>query len=160
MHPNAALIRQFYAAFAAQDAEAMAKCYHNDVVFSDPVFGELRGERARDMWRMLCARAKDLRVEADDVRADDVSGSARWEAWYAFGKADRPVHNVIDARFTFRDGLIATHHDTFSLTRWAGMALGPAGRLLGWAPPFQARVRADALRGLDAYRARRGERSP
>jgi len=44
--PHAALVQRFYAAFDARDAEAMAACYHPDVVFSDPVFGELRGERA------------------------------------------------------------------------------------------------------------------
>lgn len=155
MHPHAALLERFYQAFDARDAESMAGCYHDDVVFRDPVFGELRGERARDMWRMLVARATDLRVQASDVRADDAEGSARWVATYSFGKARRPVRNVIGARFAFRDGLIARHVDAFSLWRWAGMALGPSGRLLGWAPPVRARIRAQARDGLDAFRAGR-----
>jgi ketosteroid isomerase-like protein len=43
MHPNEALIRRFYTAFGARDAGAMAACYHPDVLFCDPVFGELEG---------------------------------------------------------------------------------------------------------------------
>lgn len=155
MHPNAALLARFYEAFDARDAEAMARAYHDEVVFRDPVFGELRGERARDMWRMLVARGADLRVKASDVHADDDEGQARWVATYSFGKAKRPVRNVIDARFRFRDGRIARHVDAFSLWRWAGMALGPTGRAFGWAPPVRAGIRRQALQGLDAFVARR-----
>ncbi len=43
MPSNAAVIEQFYAAFARRDAEAMAACYAPDVVFAEPVF---RGCRA------------------------------------------------------------------------------------------------------------------
>ena len=52
-----ALITRFYQAFQQLDAETMAQCYTEDVLFSDPVFGELRGQDARDMWRMLTSRA-------------------------------------------------------------------------------------------------------
>jgi len=56
MNPQEMLVREFYRAFAARDAEAMGRCYHADVAFSDPVFPMLRGEDARDMWRMLLSR--------------------------------------------------------------------------------------------------------
>ena len=55
-HPNAALITRFYQAFQQLDAETMASCYSEDVQFSDPVFTDLRGAAADDMWRMLCAK--------------------------------------------------------------------------------------------------------
>ena len=152
MHPHAALVARFYAAFARRDAEAMLACYHPDVVFRDPAFGELRGDDARAMWRMLVARAKDLAVVATDVRADDATGSARWEATYSFGPEARRVHNRIRAEFAFRDGLIVRHVDSFSLWRWAGMALGPVGWLLGWTPMVRARVRRQARAGLAAHR--------
>jgi ketosteroid isomerase-like protein len=42
MHPNAALIERFYAAFAARDAAGMQACHYPDIVFSDPAFGGLR----------------------------------------------------------------------------------------------------------------------
>lgn len=156
MHPHAALVQRFYAAFKALDAEGMAACYHRDVVFQDPVFGELRGDRARDMWRMLAARAKDFALDVSDVRADEHAGSARWVATYTFGKTGRRVRNVIDARFAFRDGLIARHTDAFDLWKWTRMALGPTGVLLGWTPMVQGRIRAEARKGLDDFVARRG----
>ena len=55
---NSALITRFYQAFQRLDGEAMVACYAPDVLFSDPVFGTLRGRDAADMWRMLTARAK------------------------------------------------------------------------------------------------------
>lgn len=155
MHPNAALIDEFYKAFAAGDAERMVACYHPDVHFSDPVFTDLHGDRAGAMWRMLTGRAKDLKIVHSGVSADDREGRAHWEADYTFGATGRPVHNVIDARFTFRDGKIIRHVDTFDLHRWSGMALGLTGKLLGWLPPVQNGIRKKALQGLDAFIARR-----
>ena len=65
-----ALITEFYSAFQRLDAEAMAACYTDDVVFSDPAFGELRGRDAGDMWRMLTTRAKDFSLTFDNVRSE------------------------------------------------------------------------------------------
>ena len=41
-----ALITEFYSAFQRLDAEAMAACYTEDVLFSDPAFGTLHGKDA------------------------------------------------------------------------------------------------------------------
>ena len=60
------------------------------------------------MWTMLCERGRDLTLDWRDVRADDATGAAHWEPRYTFSVTGRPVHNKIDARFTFRDGKIAT----------------------------------------------------
>jgi ketosteroid isomerase-like protein len=154
MHPHAELIQTFYEAFQRRDAEAMGACYHPDVAFSDPVFPALSGDRARGMWAMLCKRGKDLTLEFSDVQADDSSGSAHWEARYTFSATGNMVHNVIDAEFTFADGLIKTHTDTFDLWRWAGQALGFKGKLLGWAPFVQNAVRAQADKGLSQFMSR------
>src|SRR4051794_35418639 len=105
-HPNAVLLTGFYNAFAARDGDAMATAYTADARFSDPVFTHLHGKEVGAMWKMLCARASDLRIEARDISADDSEGKAHWEAWYTFTKTGRPVHNVIDATFEFSDGRI------------------------------------------------------
>ena len=151
MHPNAQRIHDFYAAFARCDAEGMIVHYAPDVWFSDPVFPDLKGEEAFGMWRMLCSRAKDFSLESSRIEADDTQGQAHWEARYTFSKTGRQVHNRIDARFTFRDGKIIRHEDSFDLWAWAGMALGPKGRLLGWLPPVQASIRKQADAGLRAF---------
>jgi ketosteroid isomerase-like protein len=159
MHDNARALHQFYESFGRRDPEGMLAAYHPDIVFSDPVFTDLRGPEAFAMWRMLCERAKDLRVEASGIEADDTSGRAHWEAHYTFTKTGRPVHNRIDASFTFRDGKIVRHTDRFDLWRWTGMALGLKGKLLGWAPPVQNAVRAEADRGLRLFMKKNGETS-
>jgi ketosteroid isomerase-like protein len=149
-HPNRVLIERFYEAFARRDATAMTACYASDARFTDPVF-DLAGPQVGAMWSMLCARGKDLTLEWRDVRADVATGSAHWEPRYTFSATGRPVHNIIDAAFTFRDGLIATHEDTFDLWRWTRMALGAKGTLLGWTPFVRNAIRAQAMRGLEAW---------
>ena len=151
MHPHEALVREFYAAFARRDAEAMARCYHPDVFFSDPVFPALRGAEAGDMWRMLLSRASDLEVVLEEASGDADGARARWTARYTFSRTGRPVVNHVRAMFAFRDGLIARHYDSFSFWRWAGQALGPAGKVLGWFAPLKWKVRRDAAKGLEKF---------
>ena len=148
---NEGLITTFYEAFARRDPAAMAACYAPDVEFSDPVFQTLRGSSAGAMWNMLAERATDLQITFSDVTADATTGRCHWEARYPFTRTGRQVHNVVEARFEFRDGLISRHADTFDLWRWESQALGPAGALLGWLPPFQARIRSGAQAELERY---------
>ncbi len=152
MHPHESLIREFYARFAARDAEGMARCYHPQVAFSDPVFPMLRGVEAGDMWRMLLSRAADLEVGLDEAAGDEAGARARWTARYTFSRTGRPVVNRVAAMFAFRDGLIVRHYDSFSFWRWAAQALGPAGALLGWFAPLQWKVRRDAAKALERFR--------
>ena len=150
-----ALITRFYEAFQRLDAEAMSACYTDDVLFSDPVFGELRGQNATDMWRMLTSRAKDITLTFDQVQADAQRGSAHWVATYEFGQTGAIVINDIQARFVFRDGKICEHHDHFDLWRWSRQALGAKGLLLGWTPLVKNAIRAQAHKGLKAFQASR-----
>jgi ketosteroid isomerase-like protein len=152
MHPNAELISRFYSAFAAGDHGTMAACYADDATFSDPVFEELSADEVRAMWRMFCTGGNDIETTFRDVAADDSSGSAKWDAIYAFPKTGRRVHNKIDASFRFRDGKIAEHTDDFDLYRWTRMALGPVGVLLGWSPLVKGQVRAQAKNQLARFR--------
>jgi ketosteroid isomerase-like protein len=155
MHPHETLIRDFYAAFARRDAEAMAKCYHPDVFFSDPVFPKLQGVEAGDMWRMLLSRAADLQVTLDSAGADAEGGRAQWTARYTFSRTGRPVVNVVTAMFAFKDGKIVRHYDRFSFYRWASQALGPVGKALGWFVPLKRKVRKDAAKGLEIFRSKK-----
>lgn len=145
------LIRDFYTAFQVRDGERMSTCYHEQAVFSDPAFGRLHGREVGAMWRMLCERGRDLDISFSHVHADDQKGSAKWEARYTFSSTKRRVHNIIDARFAFKDGKIIEHHDNFNFWRWASMALGPLGTLLGWTPIVHNKVRRQARQGLETF---------
>lgn len=154
MHPNAQLIETFYTAFQSRNADGMCACYHHEITFTDPAFGTLHGVQATSMWQMLVGRSKDLQITFSNVQADDKRGSAHWEAKYSFGSKRRPVHNIIEAEFVFKDGLIYQHTDRFNIWKWSSMALGVAGMLLGWSPFIQSAVRKNALGGLNAYMAK------
>src|SRR6266542_363957 len=131
----------------------MAACYAPDVSFSDPAFPDLEGEEAGAMWRMLTARANDLRIELREHEAGDERGSARWIAHYTFTQTGRPVVNDVRASFRFAGGLIVEHRDEFDFHRWARQALGPVGLVLGWTPLLRASVRRRARAGLEQFRA-------
>ena len=155
-----ALIERFYAAFAALDGAAMQACYASDAHFEDPVFTLDGRDRIGAMWRMLCdttrAKGRDAwRIEASAISSDASGGSAHWEAHYRFSSTGRMVHNIIDAQFGFKDGLIATHRDRFSFWRWSRQALGPAGLALGWTPLLRNKVRAQAAANLTAFTNKR-----
>ncbi len=145
---SAEVIQRFYTAFQQRDAVAMGACYHEEARFSDPVFSDLDAAGVRAMWAMLCTRGKDLRLEFRDVYANQNTGSAHWDAWYTFSATGRKVHNSIDARFEFRDGLILRHTDVFDFHRWAGQALGLSGKLLGGTAFLHNKVKAQAAKGL------------
>jgi uncharacterized protein len=147
------VIEELYGALNRHDGEAMARMYAPDGRFRDPVFGELSGAEAGDMWRMLTSRADDLRVKLPEHSVDGTTGSARWIARYTFTRTGRPVVNEVRARFRFREnGLIEDHEDSFSFYRWARQALGPAGLALGWAPPLRMMVRRSAREDLSKFR--------
>jgi ketosteroid isomerase-like protein len=149
---NAKVISELYDALDRHDGETMARQYAPDARFKDPAFGELSGEEAGDMWRMLTGRAEDLRVELADHSADGDSGTAHWIATYTFSTG-RHVVNDIHARFRFRDGLITDHEDSFSFWRWARQALGPSGLALGL-PPLNRLVRKKARADLAAFQSK------
>jgi ketosteroid isomerase-like protein len=151
MHPNAGVIERFYAAFARRDHAAMAACYTPAARFADPVFPSLVGAEIGTMWRMLCERARDLRIEHGPVHADGDRAQVRWEAWYTYSATGRRVHNRIAAAFVFEQGRIARHDDVFDLYAWTRQALGLKGVLLGWAPSVQRAIRAQAARSLERF---------
>jgi ketosteroid isomerase-like protein len=153
MHPNAAVIERFYAALGRRDAEAMLACYAPDVTFSDPVFPELDAAGVAAMWRMLCARGRDLAVVASGIEADATAGRAHWDATYTYSGTGRRVVNRIDATFAFRDGRICRHQDRFDLHFWLRQALGWKGLVLGWLPAVQRQVRSQAAGALAQWRA-------
>ena len=155
MHANEELITKFYTAFQTLDAETMATCYTEDVQFSDPVFPNLQGTEAADMWRMLASKAQNFSLTFDGVRADDQKGEAHWIATYTFSQTGRMVVNDIRANFFFRHGRIVRHQDQFNLWKWAQQALGLKGLLLGWTPLVKNAVRTQAAKGLKIFRSKK-----
>ena len=152
MNPNEQLIEEFYAALASGHANTMASCYHEDIVFEDPVFGVLKGKAVSDMWKMLIERSKgNLKIEFSNVVADSHSGTARWIATYHFSKTNREVVNKIWASFEFKDGLIIKHTDHFNLWTWSQQAFGFQGFLLGWTDFMKGKIREQAHLSLKKY---------
>lgn len=150
MSPNSRLIENFYNSFARRDYRGMIACYAPDIDFADEVF-TLQGKRVGAMWHMLLSSGSPLTVTHSRVQADDLRGSAHWEADYNFSRTNRPVHNILDAEFQFRDGKIVRHRDHFDFWRWSRMALGPTGLLLGWTPMVHNQVRRTAAANLEKF---------
>jgi ketosteroid isomerase-like protein len=146
---NKELINTFYSAFQKKDHQTMAQCYHPEAYFRDEAF-ELAGQEIGSMWHMLCARGKDMTMEFS-VTEKDGKISAHWEPKYSFSQTGRPVHNIVDAEFEFRDGKIIKHIDRFNFWSWSRQALGAPGMLLGWTPLLRNKVSKMAMENLKKF---------
>lgn len=152
MHPNEEIIHSFYTAFQNKEPQQMVDCYHKNVEFSDPAFGNIKGDRVRAMWFMLIERGGDnLHITYDEVQANDYSGSAKWTATYLFGPKKRKVVNNIVATFYFQNGKILQHTDHFSLSKWARQALGFKGLLLGKTKFLKRKIQLMSSKSLSGY---------
>lgn len=151
MKESEKIIENFYSSFQKKDWKGMQSCYHDHVVFSDPVFNNLKGREAYAMWHMLTEAGKDLEINFHNIKSDGVTASCDWDARYSFSKTGRKVHNLIHARFEFLENKIIKHTDSFNLWRWAGMALGTSGKILGWTPMVQSKIRSGARKSLQKF---------
>jgi ketosteroid isomerase-like protein len=151
MNQNEKVIEDFYTAFQKKDYKGIHACYHPGIVFSDPVFNNLKGGEAKAMWHMLVVAGRDLEISFKNIHADENKGSCDWDAHYSFSRTGRKVHNVIHARFEFMDGKIIKHTDEFDFWKWSGMALGLSGKLLGWSSFIHNKVQATAQQNLRKF---------
>ena len=152
MNTNEEIIRRFYSAFQKLDYETMNDCYSNDIIFSDPVFGLLKGDEVRSMWEMLCKNAKDFSLTFSNIQAvDEEYYTCNWTAIYTFSKTGKKVVNNIKAFMRLRAGKIIEHSDGFRLSKWIGQALGWKGVLLGWTGFMKRAVQKNARKNLEKF---------
>jgi len=149
---NKEIIKKFYTSFSNGNMEAMLECYHKDIVFQDPVFGKLKGERAFKMWEMLLSQKnEDTIIIFDNIEATTQHGKANWVAEYWYGDKKRKVINKVSANFKFKDEKIIEHFDTFDLWKWTRQALGITGYLIGWTPYMKRKIQQTTNRKLDKF---------
>lgn len=149
---NPDLIKKFYDCFARNDSDGMISCYHDEIEFTDPAFGTLKGADAKNMWRMLIENGKgNIKIDYKNITAGTKRGAADWIAEYVFSKTGRKVINKIHAEFEFEDGKIIRHVDSFNVWKWSKQALGISGLLLGWTPFMKNKIRQNALTALRKY---------
>jgi len=148
MNQNHEVITRFYRAFQQRDWKSMQACYHPDANFSDPVFPVLNDQEVKAMWHMLCENAQNFSLQFSEVATNQNQGTCRWDARYTFSRSGRHVHNIIQAHFDFKDGLIIRHTDRFNFWRWSSMSLGFTGILLGWSPFLKRKIQTTARKSL------------
>ncbi|MES2777076.1 MAG: nuclear transport factor 2 family protein [Bacteroidota bacterium] len=135
------IIDTFYRAFQQKDYKTMQQCYHPDATFTDEVFVNLDAEQVKAMWQMLLSSGGDLELVYKNVEVSGETASANWIATYSFSLTKRKVVNNIQAQFQLKDGLIYRHRDHFDFYKWARMAFGFKGALLGWTSFFRNKIR-------------------
>ena len=134
----------------------MNSCYSDDIIFSDPVFGLLKGDEVRAMWEMLCRNAKDFSLSFSDIQpVDEEYYTCRWTAIYTFSKTGNKVTNNIKAFMRIKDEKIIEHSDAFRLSTWIGQALGWKGVWFGWTAFMKRAVQKNARKNLVAFMERK-----
>ncbi|GAA4279459.1 nuclear transport factor 2 family protein [Aquimarina mytili] len=145
------VIKAFYTALNNHDVDTMVSYYHDEIIFEDPIFGKLEGDKAKKMWYWLCENGKDLTVKFSDIKVNHDKGSAYWEARYTFGGRKRPVLNRVTSTFEFKDRKIIKHTDNYSLHRWSSQAMGWKGRVIGGSSYFRKKIQYRSNRLLDKF---------
>ncbi|HRO44837.1 nuclear transport factor 2 family protein [Agriterribacter sp.] len=149
MNDNRAVIEKFYTSFQRLNAGGMNACYSDDIIFSDPVFGLLKGDDVKVMWEMLCTNAKDFSLSFSDIELlDEGYATCKWKATYTFSKTGRKVTNNIKAFMRLKDGKIIEHSDAFRLSTWLAQAFGWKGVLFGWTGFMKRAVQKTARKNL------------
>ncbi|WP_144665860.1 nuclear transport factor 2 family protein [Dokdonia sp. Hel_I_53] len=149
---NKELLEKFYTSFAQGNFKGMTECYDENILFKDPVFGTLRGKRARAMWEMLLSRkSKDLEINYEIINSTTEQGNVRWTATYLYGKKKRKVINNVSSNFKFKNGKIVEHIDSFNLWKWTKQALGSIGYVLGWTPFLKKKMQDATNKKLDDF---------
>ncbi|MFD0940061.1 nuclear transport factor 2 family protein [Pedobacter boryungensis] len=151
MNANEQLINTFYTCFKNKDYKGMQACYADNAIFSDAIFKNLNAEQVKAMWEMLILKGKDLRLEFNNISADETTGKAHWDAYYTFSATGKKVINRIDASFEFENGKIVKHVDNFNFYTWAKQALGLSGMLLGWTGFLKNKIQTTALSNLTKF---------
>ena len=149
-HPNLDILDGFYTSFAQKDVDRMLSFYAKEVIFYDPVFGDLFGDEVRKMWRVLIkGGGEDLEISHKVLSVNDEGGQVEWTARYKFGTKKRYVTNRIIATIWIANGKIYQHEDHFDFWKWSRQALGLPGYLLGWTSYMRKKLRAMARKGLE-----------
>ncbi|MEL7124245.1 MAG: nuclear transport factor 2 family protein [Bacteroidota bacterium] len=145
------LAHQFYQAFQKKEYAKMANCYHEELIFNDPVFRNLNKKMTSKMWEMLLKRGKDLEIDYEITQQTENEVKVHWTAHYTFSQTGKPVINEIDANLKLKDGLIHRHTDVFNFHKWSSQALGMTGKLLGWTSFLQNSIQKRATISLEKY---------
>lgn len=152
MNDNKSVIEKFYSSFQRLDAAGMNACYSDDIIFSDPVFGLLKGDEVKVMWEMLCSRAKDFSLTFSDIELlDEEYATCKWTAEYTFSGTGRKVTNKIKAFMRLSNGQIIEHSDAFRLSTWLSQAFGWKGVLFGWTGFMKRATQKNARKNLLRY---------
>src|ERR1700710_944013 len=123
MNANESLIHHFYTSFKNKDIKGMQNCYADHATFTDPAFRDLDARQVRSMWEMLIKTGKNMRIEYDQVKADEHTGTAEWVAYYTFSATGKKVVNRIKSSFVLENGKIVSQQDEFNFYHWSRQAL-------------------------------------
>lgn len=133
MLSNKNLVETFFQSMGRGDFRTLNACYSHDIIYSDPIFGLLKGDDVRMMWQMLLEGAKDISVkilEIEDV--DEEYITCRYSISYFFEPTGRTISNLPKAFMRIKDEKIIEHSDGYRLSTFIANAYGLKGQVLGW----------------------------
>jgi|AntRauTorcE11898_2_1112593.scaffolds.fasta_scaffold21693_2 hypothetical protein len=152
-NPFTEIPKKLYQALNDRDYKSMWKLYAMDATFSDPAYGSLKGDEIKAMWHQICVRNTDLEAEILSVTQNDAQTiSYSWKASYTHAMYNGEIENVINGEITVdKNGNILSQHETYSLWKWFSMAIGIAGKLLGWRTSMRENLQRSVRKSLDDF---------
>ncbi|MBW7890683.1 MAG: nuclear transport factor 2 family protein [Chitinophagaceae bacterium] len=155
MKDHKEIIEAFYTSFQRLDYKGMNALYSDDILFSNPFFGLLKGDDVKVMWEMKCREDNQLSVQFGPIELlDEEYATCQWEASYIYRPTQRRVHITAKAFMRLQNGMITEHSDAFKLSSWAARAYGFTGQLLGWTGTMKRRIQKAQRKQLRQFIAK------
>jgi hypothetical protein len=155
---NQQIVEQFLLCYQRHDHQGMQNCLDADVRFSDYAFKDISGRQVARMWHWFCIPYPPRKepINVPDFQIIEEDGNfvrVHYHVQYGYGRRQRPVDYVIQARFTLENGKIVAQHDEFfnvSEYDFAKMAFGLPVAWLSLTPVLRLLVRI--LGSIKLYR--------
>jgi ketosteroid isomerase-like protein len=119
---------RLFTALKRHDHPAMAACYAEAATFHDIAFDLRCKKHIHAMWHMICEG--DIRATYEIVECNAQSARVNLVDDYTFRETGQPVHNRIQSRLSFENGLIVRHEDDCDPRQWAAMAFAGFPRIV------------------------------
>ena len=95
-----------------------------NIIFEDPAFGILKGEKVKMMWQFLTEQAKDFSLQFEILNISSNKVLSTSTVSYTFSATKQTITNVITTTFTVENDKIVHQVDDFDLKKWSKQAFG------------------------------------
>lgn len=146
------VIQSYFKHLQARNAASLWQCYASNIVYSDPVYGWMEGDKVKARWEYFCAHADALQLTWGAVTVlDDEYFTCEWTAQYTQRETGRTIKFPCKSFFRLKDYKIIEQSDAYRLSSLIAQTDGWKGFWFGWTGYMKRFVQKRALQALASF---------